>query len=156
MEIIYNLIQENPEYFAWAFGIVNGLWGIFIYFNKQSHKKAMASLKHSLVIEQEINVPLVRKLSELEELAGEAKEIINSHMTIENKRERFVPIYEGLSKYAGQLSKYPLLMQAIRDLNQYSAIMVTDDPHKSCREDVLNFYKTLIQQSEKIKDTLKA
>ncbi|MUK39684.1 hypothetical protein GNP82_19305 [Aliivibrio fischeri] len=51
METIYNVIQENPDYFAWVFGIVNVLWGLFVYFNKQSHDKALATLKHELTLD---------------------------------------------------------------------------------------------------------
>lgn len=53
MSEIYALIQENPEYFAWAFGVVNVLWGLFVYFNKQSHDRAMARLKSDLGLEAE-------------------------------------------------------------------------------------------------------
>lgn len=53
MSAIYEVIQENPEYFAWAFGVVNVLWGLFVYFNKQSHDRAMARLKSDLGLEAE-------------------------------------------------------------------------------------------------------
>lgn len=53
MSAIYAAIQENPEYFAWAFGVVNVLWGLFVYFNKQSHDRAMARLKNDLALESE-------------------------------------------------------------------------------------------------------
>ncbi|EID4382760.1 hypothetical protein O2V57_004488 [Vibrio parahaemolyticus] len=53
MESIYSIIQENPDYFAWVFGLVNALWGIFLYFNKQSHDKALENLKHGLSLEAE-------------------------------------------------------------------------------------------------------
>ncbi|MCX5819510.1 MAG: hypothetical protein NT047_06325 [Deltaproteobacteria bacterium] len=82
METIYVLIQENLKYFAWAFGLVSVLWGMFLYFNKQSHDKTMENLKHSSILEQEEHLPLIRKLSELEELAGEAKEIVTSYKSV--------------------------------------------------------------------------
>ena len=156
MEIVYNFIQENPKFFAWAFGLINVLWGVFVYFNKQSHDKAMENLKHALIIKQEETVPLLRKLYELEELAGEAKEIVTSYKATDHKRKQFSPIYEKLEQFAGKLSKYPELMQSIRNLNQYCAIMVEDNPHKSCRDDVLKFYKALINELEHIKGKLKA
>ncbi|ENB2089763.1 hypothetical protein [Vibrio alginolyticus] len=53
MESVYNVIQENPDYFAWVFGVVNVLWGLFVYFNKQSHDKALENLKHGLSLEAE-------------------------------------------------------------------------------------------------------
>ena len=56
MENIYSLIQENPHYYAWAFGLVNVLWGVFLYFNKQSHER---KLKH---LEQDIKFGFDRRL----------------------------------------------------------------------------------------------
>ncbi|MDK9740100.1 hypothetical protein KI655_22630 [Vibrio sp. D404a] len=48
MESIYNVIQENPEYFAWLFGVVNALWGVFMYFNKQTHDKNLKKVEQDL------------------------------------------------------------------------------------------------------------
>lgn len=53
MESIYSIIQENPDYFAWVFGLVNAIWGLFLYFNKQSHDKALENLKHGLSLDAE-------------------------------------------------------------------------------------------------------
>lgn len=53
MSAIYTAIQENPEYFAWAVGLINVLWVVFIYFNKQSHDRAMAQLRIDLSLEAE-------------------------------------------------------------------------------------------------------
>jgi len=53
MSVLYEIIQQNPEYFAWGFGIVNVLWGLFTYFNKQSHDKALTKLKHELNLDVE-------------------------------------------------------------------------------------------------------
>lgn len=44
MKVIYDIIQQNPAFFAWCFGLVNVLWALFTYFNKQSHDKAMVHL----------------------------------------------------------------------------------------------------------------
>lgn len=53
MSAIYTAIQENPEYCAWAVGLINVLWVVFIYFNKQSHDRAMAQLQSDLSLEAE-------------------------------------------------------------------------------------------------------
>jgi hypothetical protein len=53
MEIIYEIISNNPSYFAWAFGIVNVLWAIFLYFNKQSHERKLKSIQHNLNLDLE-------------------------------------------------------------------------------------------------------
>lgn len=47
METLYKIISNNPEYFAWAFGIINTLWIVFIYFNRKRHEHELESLKHS-------------------------------------------------------------------------------------------------------------
>ncbi len=53
MEAIYKIISENPSYFAWAFGVINTLWVIFLYFNKQSHDRKLKSLQHDLNLDLE-------------------------------------------------------------------------------------------------------
>jgi hypothetical protein len=53
MKFIYDLIQQDPEYFAWAFGIVNVLWVAFLYFNKKRHDRALKELQHSLNLDLE-------------------------------------------------------------------------------------------------------
>jgi hypothetical protein len=58
MEGIYNLIQENPEYFAWAFWIINVLWIGFTYFNRQSHEKAMVNLTNTLRLDSDRRLKL--------------------------------------------------------------------------------------------------
>lgn len=53
MKFIYDLIQENPGFFAWVFGIVNVLWGVFLYFNSKRHDRELKMLQHSLDIDLE-------------------------------------------------------------------------------------------------------
>lgn len=48
MQSIYELIQENPEFYAWVFGIVNLLWVLFAYFNKQRHERNLKQLEQDL------------------------------------------------------------------------------------------------------------
>jgi len=48
MQFIYELIQKNPEYYAWAFGLINALWLGFVYFNKQSHERSLKQLEQDL------------------------------------------------------------------------------------------------------------
>lgn len=122
MDSIYNIVRSNPEFFTWIVGVINVLWGVFLYFNKQSHDKKMEILKYDLKIKEIETLPLIKKLQGLEELAGEAKEIAISYRSTEQKREHHSRIYEKIDKLAGQLSKYRPLRQAIRDLNHYCAI----------------------------------
>ncbi|WP_370300223.1 hypothetical protein [Abyssibacter sp.] len=53
MEAIYELIQANPGYFAWALGLTNVGWGAFVYFNSQSHQRALADKQHELDLDLE-------------------------------------------------------------------------------------------------------
>ena len=48
MQLIYDLIQESPKFYALAFGIVNVLWGLFVYFNKQRHDRSLKQLEQDL------------------------------------------------------------------------------------------------------------
>ena len=48
MQFIYDLIQENPEYYIWVFGVINALWLGFVYFNKQTHEKNLKQLEQDL------------------------------------------------------------------------------------------------------------
>lgn len=48
MHFIYDLIQDNPGFYAWAFGLVNIAWGLFIYFNKQQHERTLRHLEQNL------------------------------------------------------------------------------------------------------------
>jgi hypothetical protein len=156
MEEIYKIVENNPEIFTWVFGLATFLWGAFLYFNKQSHNKAMAKLQHDLKIKEIAALPLIKKLQELEELAGEAKEIATSYRFTEQKKEHRSNIYGKLDMLSGQLSKYRPLMQAIRDLNQHCAIMAEDNPHESCREEVLEYYQALLRESENVKRSIEA
>lgn len=48
MQTIYDMIQESPAFYAWAFGLVNLAWGLFIYFNKQRHDRELRHLEQDL------------------------------------------------------------------------------------------------------------
>lgn len=48
MQSIYELIQNDPEFYAWFFGVVNIGWGLFLYFNKQSHERKLKYLEQDL------------------------------------------------------------------------------------------------------------
>lgn len=48
MQFIYELIQENPKFYAWTFGVVNALWLLFAYFNKQRHERDLKRLEQDL------------------------------------------------------------------------------------------------------------
>ncbi len=61
MEEIFKVISEKPEYFAWAFGLVNALWIGFVYFNKKRHEKEQLYNRHpSLLIQYPHTTNLLR------------------------------------------------------------------------------------------------
>lgn len=156
MEMIYSIIRSNPEFFAWAFGLVNVLWGIFLYFNKQSHEKAMENLKYKLKIREIEVAPIIKRLQNLELVAGEAKEVSTSFHPQKYKFEKRSIYHPKLAELAGQFSKYPKLVQAIRDFNQYCAIMAENDPHDTCRDDVYKYYDILIHEIESVNTQINA
>jgi len=53
MDAIYEVVRQNPDYFAWIFGIVNVLWAAFLYFNKRRHDRELETLRHSLNLDLE-------------------------------------------------------------------------------------------------------
>lgn len=65
MEALFEVISEKPEYFAWAFGVVNVLWAAFLYFNKKTHEKALVRVK------QELDLDLERRKKVFEMKAGQ-------------------------------------------------------------------------------------
>lgn len=48
MQVIYDLVQESPEFYTWAFTIVSTLCLIFAYFNKQTHNRELKKLEQNL------------------------------------------------------------------------------------------------------------
>lgn len=48
MQSIYELIQANPEFYAWIFAVINVFWLLFSYFNKQRHERSLKQLEQDL------------------------------------------------------------------------------------------------------------
>ena len=48
MQTIYEIIQKDPEFYAWAFTVVNVAWVLFVYFNKQQHERELKRLEQDL------------------------------------------------------------------------------------------------------------
>lgn len=53
MEEIYLLIEEHPQLFTYLFVVINAMWGLFTFFNKQRHEKAMANISNDLKLDSD-------------------------------------------------------------------------------------------------------
>jgi len=99
MQSIYELIKQQPEFFAWVFGLVNVLWGVFIYFNKKRHSKDLVELKQSLDLDLERR----RKVFEMKATHYESyfQRIDTFHRNHQNDYQQvFTPIFnEFMSRY---------------------------------------------------------
>ena len=135
METIYSVIQENPDYFAWVFGVVNVLWGLFAYFNKQSHDKALAKLKHELTLDADRR----RKVFEL-------------------KATQYETYVENLDEFGKKHRvDIPVRMQPVFDqyLNDYLAATQSSDKEKE--REVITWFSSQISSlmQEGLSDVLK-
>lgn len=48
MQAIYELVQESPEFYTWAFSVVTTLSLVFAYFNKKTHDRELKELEQNL------------------------------------------------------------------------------------------------------------
>jgi hypothetical protein len=93
MQEIYELIQENPKFYAWAFGIVNLLWVAFAYFNKQRHERNLKQL------EQDLRYKADRRLKKFDLKASEYAKYVTDLDSFGEKNqiempERMQPIFD--------------------------------------------------------------
>lgn len=93
MQEIYDLIQVNPKFYAWAFGIVNLLWVAFAYFNKQRHERNLKQL------EQDLRFRADRRLKIFDLKASEYAKYVTDLDSFGKKNqiempERMQPIFE--------------------------------------------------------------
>lgn len=104
MDIIYNLISENPHFYAWVFGIVNILWGGFLYFNKQRHER---KLKH---LEQDIKYSFDRRLKIFDLKATQYSQYVTDLDALGKKNQvempaRMQPIFDTYFKRSLEASE---------------------------------------------------
>ncbi|UAL41920.1 hypothetical protein K8B83_13595 [Shewanella inventionis] len=91
MELIFEHIQKQPEFYAWCFVIVNGLWGAFLYFNKKRHQEELEEIKQSLNLDLERRKKVFEmKTSQYEAYFKSIDEMHNRHQT--DYQEIVVPI----------------------------------------------------------------
>lgn len=99
MEDIFIFISEKPEYFAWAFGLINALWIGFIYFNGKRHEKELIKVKQSFDLDLERRKKVFEmKASHYEAYFINIDAIHNRHQT--DYQDVFAPIMnEFMSSY---------------------------------------------------------
>lgn len=99
MEEIFKAISEKPEYFAWAFGLVNALWLGFVYFNKKRHEKELIEVQQSFDLDLERRKKVFEmKVSQYEAYFRHIDAIHNRHQT--DHQDVFMPIMnEFMSSY---------------------------------------------------------
>jgi hypothetical protein len=101
MEELYKVISSNPMYFAWAFGLVNVLWGVFLYFNKKRHERELIRVQQSFNLDLERRKKVFEmKASQYESYFQHIDAIHCRHQT--DYQDVFVPIINEFM--AGYLS----------------------------------------------------
>ncbi len=91
MEEIFKVISEKPDYFAWAFGLVNVLWLGFAFFNKKRHEKELIKVKQSFDLDLERRKKVFEmKASQYEAYFRHIDAIHNRHQT--DYQDVFMPI----------------------------------------------------------------
>ena len=105
MEEIFKVISEKPEYFAWAFGLVNALWLGFVYFNKKRHEKELIKIKQSFDLDLERRKKVFEmKASQYEAYFRYLDAIHNRHQT--DYQDVLIPIMnEFMSSYLDASSR---------------------------------------------------
>lgn len=99
MEEIFKIISDKPEYFAWAFGLVNALWLGFVYFNKKRHEKEL------IEVQQSFDLDLERRKKVFEMKASQYEAYFRHIDAIHNRyqadyQDVFIPIMnEFMSSY---------------------------------------------------------
>lgn len=128
MEYIYSLIQENPKFYTWAFAVINCLWGIFLYFNKQSHEKKMTELKSSL----DLSLEKKKKVFEMKVQQYERYfNLIDSfnHKYSVSINDRLSPIIQDFMQnylYAADVNNARGMSDAILKMSQETHVIVNE------------------------------
>jgi hypothetical protein len=112
-------------------------------------KLTLSREKRSLLWQKEL-----KRLTELEEKAGEAHEIAMSFSGQEVREREFVPLHNWLRHAAGRFSRYPDLSKAIRELNHSCALVTaTNFGHKKSfewRDEIPKHFHAVIRECDRI------
>jgi hypothetical protein len=135
MQFIYELIQENPDYYAWAFGVINVFWIGFVYFNKQTHDRNLKQL------EQDLRFRADRRLKIFDLKASEYGKYVTDLDSFGKKNE----------------IEMPERMQPIFDEYLQRYLAATDSGDKEQEREVIGWFSSQVSalMREGLKDVLK-
>ncbi|HHT9106900.1 MAG TPA: hypothetical protein ACFYD7_13670 [Candidatus Wujingus californicus] len=152
---IADKVIAYTQYFSAALGFVGVLIGAAttILGNLILHRLGAKKERRQEVLKRELD-----RLYKLEEMAGEITEWAGSYQ-LDHSSEELRNRFNGFKVAAGTFRKYPNLKQAIRDLNQYAMILVSEkNDHRDdrkCREELEVKYKAFIQELENVLKCIK-
>tara|TARA_R110001583_G_scaffold122895_1_gene274216 strand:+ start:876 stop:1529 length:654 start_codon:yes stop_codon:yes gene_type:complete len=116
VESVYLYIQQNPDYFAWIFFVLNVLWAGYVYFNKQRHDKNLKEIQHSLNLDLERRKKVFElKMSHYERYVKMLDEFGRKYQS--ELFERMQPIF---TRYMAQMSDCKAEEEKSAALSQFS------------------------------------
>lgn len=135
MQTIYEIIQQNPKFYAWAFGIINVAWGLFIYFNKQRHEQDLKRL------EQELRFSADRRLKIFDLKASQYSQYVTDLDSFGKKNQ----------------IEIPARMQPIFDKYLQDYLAATNAGDKNREREVIGWFSSQISalMQEGLQDVLK-
>ncbi|MDN4503819.1 hypothetical protein QX776_15515 [Alteromonadaceae bacterium BrNp21-10] len=146
MESVYLYIQQNPDYFAWIFCVLNVLWAGYVYFNKQRHDRNLKEIQHSLNLDLERRKKVFElKMSHYERYVKMLDEFGRKYQS--ELFERMQPIF---ARYMAQMLDCKTEEEKSAALSQFS-MQVMELMSESMRE-----YSILKSESRSLKLTASA
>jgi len=122
MQEIYEIIQKDPEFYAWVFALVNVAWALFVYFNKQRHER---ELKH---LEQDLRFNADRRLKLFDLKAAQYSQYVTDLDSF-GKKNQF---------------EMPNRMQPIFDKYMQDYLAATDAEDKKKEREVIGWFGSQI------------
>ena len=142
---IADKVVADTQYFSAVIGFVGVLVGAAttIIGNLILHRLGAKKERQQEVLKRELD-----RLFKLEEMAGEITEWAGSYQLDHSSAELFNRFHD-FKVAAGTFRKYPKLKQAIRDLNQYAMILVSqkkpDKNERNARKELEEKYEAFIE-----------
>lgn len=173
---IFTTISENPQYYAWAFGLVNALWLGFVYFNNKRHERELIEVKQSYDLDLERRKKVFEmKASQYEAYFRHIDAIHSRHQT--DYQDVFMPIMNEFMasyleassindeeastaatiKFSEQISKLTrdgMQELAVIESETNSLRLTASDEVADLLDEIKNIYTTLFKASGKMMSDL--